>query len=536
MAMAETTSCGCDMAPVGAAQNETTTLVGERYRLLVQSVVDYAIYMLDPEGYVSSWNSGAQQIKGYSATEVLGRHYSMFFSAEDRAAGMPAVMLEIAAREGRYNGEMWRTRRDGSRFRALVAVDAIRDDAGRLVGFAKITRDITARWQAQVALEESERRFRLFVEGVPDYAICMLDPEGQIRHWNEGAHRVTGYASEDILGQRADRLFDLDDEPASVSPMFTQAATHGTYETDHWSRRKDGSRFLAQIALRALRDANGQLHGYAMIIRDVTAQRATEAELEATRVQLMHAQKLDALGQLTGGVAHDFNNILQAITSSLEVARLRLAAGDTGRADQYVDHAMRSVERAAHLTRRLLAFARRQPLMPACVALNPLVRSMQELLVRTVGARIEVVFALTETPLHVFCDASLLETALLNLAINGRDAMPDGGTLRIETRADADETGGGDGYAVLIVEDNGIGMSEEVAAHAFEPFYTTKPQGQGTGLGLSMIHSFMLQSQGRVQLRSAPGQGTRVELYLPVCTPDAAAPARLAHGVERTDP
>jgi len=235
---------------------------------------------------------------------------------------------------------------------------------------------------------------------------------------------------------------------------------------------------------------------------------------------LLQAQKLDALGRLTGGVAHDFNNILQAIYGSLDVATLQLQRGETAKAEHHVESAMRSVDRARHLTQRLLAFARRQPLVPETLDLNRHVALMADLLERTVGSRVSVRIDLAPMPLWILCDISQLETALLNLAINGRDAMPDGGCLRISTSGpvgrgtDAEE-------ARLTVEDDGIGMSGDMIAKVFEPFFTTKPQGQGTGLGLSMIKGFMQQLRGRVTLHSAPGEGTRVVLYFPACRPPA---------------
>jgi len=490
--------------------------VAASYQLLVQSVVDYAIYMLDPDGYITSWNSGARQIKGYEAAEVLGKHFSMFYTEEDRLRGMPAIALAKAAEEGRFNGEAWRVRRDGSSFRALVAIDAIRAPDGQLLGFAKVTRDVTDRWEAQARLEESERRYRLFVESVPDYALCMLDAEGHIRDWNPGAVRLTGYGAGEILGAGLARLFPGSEAAHSgeVDRIIGIATAVGRYEADHWNRRKDGNCFMAHIQLRALRDSLGALHGFAYIVQDVSEQRATESELEEMRAQLFQSQKLDALGQLTGGVAHDFNNILQALTSGLEVAQIRLRRGQVEQADEQLDKAMSSVERAMHLTRRLLAFARRQPLVPTLVDVNRLVVSMTELLERTVGKRIHIAIHLDEVPVHVLCDANQLETALLNLVINGRDAMPNGGLLQISTRAAASEKDG-KVYASLVVEDNGIGMTREMAARAFDPFFTTKPMGQGTGLGLSMIHGFVKQSHGFVRLHSQLGKGTRVELDLP---------------------
>ena len=497
-----------------------TSGTGVRYELLVQSVVDYAIYMLDPEGVITSWNGGARQIKGYEADDVLGRHFSMFYTEEDRLAGAPQQALAKAAEEGRFNGEGWRLRRDGSAFRALVAIDAIHGEDGNLIGFAKVTRDVTDRWAAQARLEESERRYRLFVEGVPDYALCMLDTEGRIRHWNAGARRINGYDAEDILGAPLADLFVPEfGERGEVDRILGLAATIGIYEGDHRNMRKGGESFLAHIQLRALRDEDQVLHGYVYIVRDISEQRATENELEEMRAQLLQSQKLDALGQLTGGVAHDFNNILQALTSGLEIAQLQLRRGHNDAADQQIDNAMRSVERAMHLTRRLLGFARRQPLMPSCIDVNGLIASMSELLERTVGTRIRIEHDLSPTKLHVMCDASQLETALLNLAINGRDAMPDGGVLKISVQAVPVASPGEPGLVALAVEDNGIGMTQEMAARAFDPFFTTKPMGQGTGLGLSMIHGFAKQSRGSVTLRSRLGVGTRVEIRLPICLP-----------------
>ena len=489
----------------------------DHFRLLVQSVVDYAIYMIDPDGRVASWNSGAQNIKGYAIEEVLGQSFAMFYTPEDRAKGVPSRHLEIAAREGRYSDECWRVRRDGSLFRALIAIDAIRDGDGRLIGFAKVTRDITARWQALNWLKESEQRFRLFVEGVPEYAICMLDAEGRVCHWNAGARRISGYESGDIMGSSIDRLFASGNE-TPISSMFEQAVAAGCYEADHICARKDGKHFLGHVSLRALYDKDGVLHGFAYIVKDVSEQREIEAELEDMRERLFQSRKLDALGKLTGGIAHEFNNIMQAALGGLEVTRLQLARGDVEQAEGYVTETMRSLERAAQLTRQLLAFARRQPLMPTCVELNAVVQAMVNLVENTLDGGMELAVNLYHVPLYAMCDTAQLEMALLNLVANARDAMAENGCLRVTVRPIA-ASGEEPPYVGLIVEDNGIGMSPEIAARAFDPFFTTKPLGQGTGLGLSMVHGFAQQSHGALQLCSVPGQGTRVELRLPVCDP-----------------
>jgi len=504
------------ISPEGVAALGSADLVEHRFELLVQSVVDYAIYMLDPQGHITSWNSGAQQIKGYAAEEVLGRHFSLFYTEDDREQGVPDHVLAIAAREGRYNGEAWRVRRDGSRFRAMVAIDAIRDADGQLLGYAKVTRDVTARWEAQSKLEQSERRFRLFAEGAIDYALCMLDRDGFVQDWNEGAERITGYAAREIIGRSVGFLFNDEDRAAGVDVSLLRQSSHnGSHEDERHCLRMDGSRFLAKVTVRALKDKGGVLHGFAFLLRDVSGQRATEAALEVAREQLQQAQKLDALGQLTGGVAHDFNNILQAITGHLDVALLQLERGDAVKAHHQIDNVTRAVDRATHLVRRLLAFARRQPLMPTRVDLSQHIASMTELLERTVGPRVSVRCDLTSEPLWVLCDAHQLETALVNLVINGRDAMPNGGCVRISTSVAA--TGQGEqARACLVVEDEGIGMSKDMASKAFDPFFTTKPLGQGTGLGLSMVHGFMEQSHGTAMLHSTPGAGTQVTLLFPL--------------------
>lgn len=492
----------------------------ERFRLLVQSVIDYAIYMIDPQGVIVSWNSGAQQIKGFTAEEVLGRHFSIFYTPEDREQGKPAEALGIAAREGRFHGEDWRIRKDGSRFRALVVIDAIRNADGTLLGFAKVTRDITARWEALRQLEESERRFRLLVEGVPDYAICMLDEHRLIRHWNSGARHITGYNSHDVLGRPISGLLANEEGASeeSVEHGYDRAIAHGSFEADCWHRRKDGSSFLAHVLIRPLRDADGVLRGFAQIIRDVSEQVAAEEELESTRQQLFEAQKLEALGQLTGGVAHDFNNIMQAVMGNLEIARARLRRGDGEAASIQVEHAIRSVERGAQLTKRLLAYARRQPLMTTSVELNKLVASMVDMIERTVGVRVRLRFEPAVGELWTVCDANQLETALLNLCINARDAMPDGGQLTISTREGHGAHVPHDWVGVA-VSDTGVGMTRETLERVFDPFFTTKPLGQGTGLGLSIVQSFAAQSQGRVNIQSSVGVGTVIEIRLPVHAP-----------------
>jgi PAS domain S-box-containing protein len=364
----------------------------QRFELLVDAVTEYAIYMLDPKGRVSSWNRGAQRIKGHEASEILGRHFSIFFTEEDRRAGKPVLALDIARSSGRFEDEGWRLRKDGTKFWASAVLDAIHDKSGRLIGFGKVTRDMTERREAQ-------------------------------------------------------------------------------------------------------------------------------RQIDQMREQLAHAQKMEAIGHLTGGIAHDFNNLLQVMTGN--IALLQSQIGDNPRAAQRLRNMALAADRGAKLTRQLLAFARRQPLQPRVVDLAQALTEAANLLHRTLGDNIEVETVVAGGLWNTFVDVTQLENALLNLALNARDAMANGGKLTIELRnayldqhyaaRHADVKAGE--YVLLAVTDSGIGMTPQQVERAFEPFFTTKPEG--TGLGLSQVYGFVKQSEGHVKIYSEPGQGTTVKLYLP---------------------
>ncbi|MEA2771989.1 MAG: hypothetical protein QOD93_4951 [Acetobacteraceae bacterium] len=491
------------------------------HELLIRNVVDYAIYMLDPNGFVVSWNPGAQLIKGYTAEEIVGQHFSRFYSAEDRAAGLPKNALSEATRNGRFATEGWRFRKDASRFWASAVIDPVYQD-GKLVGFAKITRDMTEQRTAQLDALESERRFRLLVEGVTDYAIYMLSPEGIITNWNAGAQRIKGYSSSEIVGKHFSFFYVAEyvDDGLPVRAL-ARARLEGRYEAEGWRRRKDGSRFWAGVVVDAIHD-EGKLIGFAKITRDLTERREAQLQLDQSREQLFQSQKMEAVGQLTGGLAHDFNNLLAGISGSLELMKKRIAEGRLTEIDHYVAAAAGAASRAAALTHRLLAFARRQTLDSKPISPNGLVTDMVELIQRTIGPAIRLKIVLAPSLKLILCDPHQLENTLLNLCINARDAMPDGGQLTIETadvvveHSAARERELDPGrYAVIYVTDTGTGMSSDVLQRAFEPFFTTKPIGKGTGLGLSMTYGFIRQSGGQVRIDSEVGKGTVVRLYLP---------------------
>jgi PAS domain S-box-containing protein len=403
----------------------------------------------------------------------------------------------------------------------MVVIDPIHQD-GTLMGFAKITRDMTEQRTARLAAQESERHFRLLVEGVTDYAIYMLDLDGKVTSWNPGAERIKGYAAADIIGKHFSHFYTPEDVEAGVPTTALAAAKReGRYEAEGWRRRKDGTLFWAGVVVDAIYD-DGVLVGFAKITRDLTERREAQLALDQSREQLFQSQKMEAVGQLTGGLAHDFNNLLTGISGSLDLLKMRLAQGRTGEIDRYVTMAQDAAARAAALTHRLLAFARRQTLDAKRISANTLLAGMLELLQRTVGPEIAVETVLAGDLQPILCDPNQLENAILNLCINARDAMPDGGRLRIETvNSILDKRHARDGaiepgpYVSIKVTDTGTGMPADVIEHAFEPFFTTKPTGQGTGLGLSMIYGFARQSGGNVRISSVVGAGTTVCIDLP---------------------
>lgn len=491
----------------------------KRFELLVTSISDYAIYLLDPNGNIVSWNAGAQRFKGYTEDEVLGKHFSLFFAQDDLADRLPWRILEQAAQSGRFEAEGWRVRKDGTRFWANVVVDAIYEGDKTLIGFAKVTRDITERKIAQDALHQSEERFRLLVQGVTDYAIYMLSPTGIVINWNSGAERIKGYSAEEIIGQHFRRFLPPEDIEAGL-PEFAlnTAKLEGRYEHEGWRIRKDGSRFRAHVIIDAIHNDDQRLIGFAKITRDITERYTAEETLAKANAALLQSQKMDAIGKLTGGVAHDFNNLLSVISTGLEV--FALGALDS-RQVKMVDSMKRAIDRGATLTQQLLSFARQQPLMPTLQNLNKLISSFEPLLLKAGNSAIKFKMNLTADIYPVKIDSTGFETALLNLIVNSRDAMPNGGAITVMTekvKLTSHEVGSlSEGlYIKVSVEDTGEGISPEVVPHILEPFFTTKDIGKGTGLGLSQVYGFMKQSGGDLAFQSELGKGTTVSLYFPV--------------------
>jgi PAS domain S-box-containing protein len=459
----------------------------ERFRFFIEGVTDYAIYMLTPEGYVASWNAGAERFKGYKANEIIGLHFSRFYTEEDRLKGLPAETLNIALQQGKFEAEGRRVRKDGTIFWASVVVDPIRDERGELIGFAKITRDITEKKTAQAALYASEQQFRLLVQSVTDYAIYMLSVNGEITNWNTGAQRIKGYRADEVVGTHFSRFYTEEDRRNGL-PMkaLSIARDAGRYENEGWRMRKDRKKFWAHVVIDPI------------------------------------------YGKLTGGVAHDFNNLLNVMVSGMELLSREIHS-PAGR--KVLDSMQRSASRGATLTQQLLSFARKQPLQKNKHNLNQMLTTFEPVLHRICDDSIRFDMVLAPALRPVMIDATQFETALLNLVSNARDAMPDGGSIVFRTEnVQLTENAVGNlpagDYAKLTVQDNGTGMLPGVAAQAIEPFFTTKEQGKGTGMGLSQVYGLMQQCDGDLVVETAIGKGTAIHLYLPEI--DAGDESKLA--------
>ncbi|MGN6548428.1 MAG: PAS domain S-box protein, partial [Pararhizobium sp.] len=361
-----------------------------------------------------------------------------------------------------------------------------------------------------------------------DYAIFMLDPDGNVVSWNPGARRIKGYLPDEIIGSHISRFYTEEDRKRGLPQTgLKTAAAEGRFENEGWRLRKDGSRFWASVVIDAIRDERGKLLGFAKVTRDITEKIAAQRALEETREALFQAQKLEAIGQLTGGVAHDFNNLLMVILSSLDLMRKRLP--EDRKLLSLLDNAKQAAQRGAGLIQRMLAFARRQELERTALDLPAIVQGMRDLLQHSIGPAIRIETCFPPTLPKVRTDANQFEAALLNLAVNARDAMPTGGPLVLSA---SDEIVGAshptglrpNHYVCFSVSDTGEGMDEATLGRATEPFFSTKGVGKGTGLGLSMAQGFAEQSGGRLFLRSERGVGTTAEIWLPVAEEDEDMP------------
>ncbi|CAJ0856938.1 Sensor histidine kinase RcsC [Ralstonia sp. LMG 32965] len=512
-------------------------------RLWADSTEDFSVFALSRPGVVATWNPGGERMQGYRPDEIIGQPLALLYPPESRASGAPEAALHAAAEMGRHVEEGWRIRKDGTPFWANVAMTALRDSNNALIGFGTVISDMSDKKAAHDAVLKSERNFRLLVQGVTDYAIFMLSPDGHITSWNAGARRIKGYAEDEIIGSHFSRFYTPEDVAAGVPFRGLETARRdGRFEAEGWRVRSDGSRFFAHVIIDAIYE-DGELVGFAKVTRDITERRRATEQLEQTQRALFQAQKMEALGKLTGGVAHDFNNVLQVLRGNLELLESR--HGRDAWSAERLGNAIDAVDRGAKLAAQLLAFGRQQPLAP--VVINPArqLRAMDDLLRRALGEAIEIESVVGGGLWNIAVDPHQFENVILNLAINARDAMPDGGKLTLElSNATLDDeyvmsvpdVSAGQ-YVMLAVTDTGTGMSPDVMDRAFDPFFSTKREGEGTGLGLSMAYGFVKQSGGHIRLYSEVEEGTTVRVYLPRSTGTAVEPARskasgLKHGNE----
>jgi PAS domain S-box-containing protein len=363
-------------------------------------------------------------------------------------------------------------------------------------------------------LFESERNFRLLVEGVADYALYMLDPNGVVTSWNIGGQRIKGYAPTEIIGQHFSRFYtEVDRTNGKPLHALRIAREQGRYEEEGWRVRKDGTFFWASVIIDPIYE-NGNLVGFAKITRDITERREAQLKLEQMHQQLAESQKLDALGQLTGGVAHDFNNLLMIISGSLHT--LKKAVGDDPKYQRAVSAIEGATKRGASLTSQLLTFARRQSVNPQVIDVAERINAVREVLDTGVGSAMTLQFDVAPGVWPIMVDVTEFETALVNLVINARDAMTTGGVITISAHNDTrGGEAGTDGHVAISVEDTGTGIAPDILSKIFDPFFTTKPIGKGTGLGLSQVHGFAHQAGGTVKVASELGHGTKITILLP---------------------
>ncbi|MDB5697825.1 MAG: hypothetical protein JWN69_629, partial [Alphaproteobacteria bacterium] len=402
---------------------------------------------------------------------------------------------------------------------------------GELIGFAKVTRDISDKKLAEQELFRSEQRFRMLVQGVRDYAIYMLDSTGRVTNWNAGAEAIKGYAADEIVGEHFSRFY-TDEDRASGEPAraLQTALREGKYEKEAWRLRKDGTRFWASVLIDPIYDESGTLAGFAKITRDITERRKAQEEIETAREALTQAQKMEAIGRLTGGVAHDFNNLLTIIRASVDLLRRPTLSEE--KRERYFEAIAETADRAALLTGQLLAFARRQPLRPELFDVAARIAGLEQIIVTSVGSPIKVTFDIPADIGLAEADPNQFETAILNIIINARDAMAEGGSLKISGRkVESIPTVRSHGpargnFVAIAIEDNGTGIDEATLERIFEPFFTTKAVNKGTGLGLSQVYGFAKQSGGEIEVSSRLGQGTTFTLYLPHAEHGAAETAK----------
>jgi len=486
------------------------------YKLMIEQVKDYALFMLDPAGRILTWNLGAQRIKGYAPEEIIGRHFSTFYTHEAVDRGWPAEELRLATREGRFEDEGWRVRKDGSRFWANVVITALRDEAGRLLGFSKITRDLSDRRLHEEALRQAEERFRLLVEGVVDYAIFMLDPEGTVTSWNAGAQRIKGYARDEIIGKHFSRFYaDEDIDAGKPWEELATARREGRVQDEGWRLKKNGERFWARVVITPLHDSDGHLRGFAKVTQDLSERRHVQALEDAAR----------QLNEFIATLAHELRNPLAPIRTAVEIMAKVPATDPAQQAmRETIDRQSAQLARIlddmidiARVTRGVL----HMELAPVSIA--EAVRRALETAAPTIAAgkhRLDV--DLPSEPLTVRGDVHRLTQLLANLLNNAARYTPQAGAISVRARREH-------GWAVVQVLDTGRGIEPGMLQRIFHMFVQGRTPlqraGGGLGVGLALSRRIAEAHGGSLEARSeGENKGSEFTLRVPLLE-NAAAPA-----------
>jgi PAS domain S-box-containing protein len=502
-----------------AGSGGAATAGSDLHRLLVDSVRDYAIFALDPAGHIISWNPGAERIKGYTASEIIGQHFSKFYPAHDIAAGKPAWELEVAIREGKFEEEGWRLRKDGTRFWANVVITPLRDEMGTLLGFAKVTRDLTERRLAEETLRASEERFQLLVQSVRDYGIFMLDPKGYIASWNQGAFHIKGYTAQEAIGRHFSMFYPADDVAAGKPAWELEVAIkEGKFEEEGWRVRKDGSLFWANVVITALWSKNGTLAGFAKVTRDLTERRAAQVKAveDARRIAVAEVAN-KAKSEFLAAMSHELRTPLNAIGGYAELLELGIGGPITSQQREYLHRIRGSEQHLLGIVTDLLNYSRIEAgqvtYSIAPVRARDVLASVIPLVEPQAAAKgLTLSEGRCDDDIVASADKTKVEQILLNLLSNAVKYTDEGGLISVDCAVVENEIR-------ISVRDTGAGIPADKQLSIFEPFVQlgrnlTSPH-EGTGLGLAISRDLARAMGGEVAVESVVNEGSTFTLTLP---------------------